>query len=51
MPSWLILIIIGVVLLVLGVATSIGTWLIYIGIAVLVISLILALVGRGRSRV
>ena len=51
MPSWLILIIIGVVLLILGVATGIGTWLIYIGIAVLVISLILGLVGRGRSRV
>ncbi|WP_162242662.1 DUF4175 domain-containing protein [Cellulomonas sp. Leaf395] len=51
MPTWLILIIVGVVLLILGVATGIGQWLIWIGVAVLVISLILALVGRGRSRV
>ncbi|WP_200943006.1 hypothetical protein [Cellulomonas sp. Root485] len=51
MPSWLILILVGVVLVVLGVATGIGQWLIWIGVAVLVISLILGLVGRGRSRV
>jgi hypothetical protein len=49
-PSWLILIIIGVVLLILGFA-GVAQWLIWIGIAVLVVSLILALVGRGRSRV
>ncbi|NMR21079.1 hypothetical protein [Cellulomonas fimi] len=51
MPTWLILIIIGAVLLILGVATGIGQWLIWIGVAVLVVSLILALVGRGSSRV
>jgi hypothetical protein len=51
MPSWLILILIGVVLVVLGVATSIGHFLIWIGVIVLVVSLILGLVGRGRSRV
>ena len=51
MPSWLILILVGVVLVVLGVATGIGQWLIWIGVAVLVISLILGLVGRGRSRI
>jgi hypothetical protein len=51
MPTWLILILVGVVLVVLGVATNIGTWLIWIGVIVLVISLILGLVGRGRSRV
>ncbi|WP_448629818.1 hypothetical protein [Cellulomonas soli] len=51
MPSWLILILVGVVLVVLGVATSIGQFLIWIGVAVLVVSLILGLVGRGRSRV
>ena len=51
MPSWLILILVGVVLVVLGVATGIGQWLIWIGVAVLVISLILGLVGRGSSRV
>ncbi|WP_426595098.1 hypothetical protein ACPPVS_05870 [Cellulomonas sp. McL0617] len=50
MPGWLILIIIGVILLILGFA-GVGSFLIWIGIAVLVISLILALVGRGRSRV
>ena len=51
MPSWLILILVGVVLVVLGVATNIGSFLIWIGVIVLVISLILGLVGRGRSRV
>jgi len=51
MPTWLILILVGVVLVVLGVATNIGTWLIWIGVIVLVVSLILGLVGRGRSRV
>ena len=51
MPTWLILILVGVVLVVLGVATNIGTWLIWIGVIVLVIRLILGLVGRGRSRV
>ncbi|WP_456825911.1 hypothetical protein [Cellulomonas sp. P5_E12] len=50
MPTWLILILVGVVLVVLGVATNIGTWLIWIGVIVLVVSLILGLVGRGRSR-
>ena len=51
MPSWLLLIIVGVVLLILGVAVTAAHWLIWIGIAVLVISLILGLVNRGRSRV
>ena len=51
MPTWLILILVGVVLVILGVATNIGQFLIWIGVAVLVISLILSLVGRGRSRV
>ena len=50
MPSWLILILVGVVLVVLGVATGIGEFLIWIGVIVLVVSLILGLVGRGRSR-
>ncbi|MBT0995608.1 hypothetical protein KIN34_15090 [Cellulomonas sp. DKR-3] len=47
MSAWLILIIIGVVLLILGFA-GVGQFLIWIGIAVLVVSLILALVGRRR---
>lgn len=51
MPSWLILIIVGVVLVVLGVATGIGHFLIWVGVAVLVISLLLGLFGGRRSRV
>jgi hypothetical protein len=51
MPSWLLLILVGVVLVVLGVATSIGHFLIWVGVIVLVVSLILGLVGRGRARV
>lgn len=51
MPSWLLILIIGVVLLILGVAVEAAQFLIWLGIAVLVISLILGLVGRGRARV
>ncbi|MBD3779441.1 MULTISPECIES: hypothetical protein [unclassified Cellulomonas] len=51
MPTWLILIIIGVVLLILGVAVEAAKFLLWIGIAVLVVSLILGLVRRGGSRV
>jgi membrane protein implicated in regulation of membrane protease activity len=50
MPSWLILIIVGAILLILGLS-GVGEFLIWIGVAVLVVSLVLALVGRGRSRV
>lgn len=49
MPSWLILVLIGVVLIIFGVAVEAAKLLIWIGIAVLVISLILSLVGRGRG--
>ncbi len=49
MPSWLLLIIVGAVLVILGVATNIGQFLIWIGVIVLVVSLILGLVGRGRG--
>ncbi|MFI2486785.1 hypothetical protein ACH47X_07735 [Promicromonospora kroppenstedtii] len=48
MPGWLILILIGVVLVILGVATEIGQFLIWIGVIVLVASLIIGLVGRRR---
>ena len=51
MPTWLIILIVGVVLLVLGVAVEAAKLLIWLGIAVLVVSLVLGLVGRGRSRV
>ena len=46
MPSWLLLIIIGVVLLILGVAITAAKFLIWVGIVVLVISLIVGLVRR-----
>jgi len=48
MPSWLLILIVGVLLLVFGVAVEAATILIWIGVAVLVVSLILGLVGRGR---
>ncbi|NTW38430.1 MAG: hypothetical protein HGA44_00845 [Cellulomonadaceae bacterium] len=51
MPTWLIILLVGVVLLVLGVAVPAAKLLIWIAIAVLVISLVMGLVGRGRSRV
>jgi uncharacterized membrane protein len=48
-PSWLILVLIGVVLVVLGVATEIGQFLIWIGVIVLVASLVISLVNRRRT--
>jgi uncharacterized membrane protein YtjA (UPF0391 family) len=51
MPTWLILIIIGVVLLVVGVAVEAAKILLWIGIAVLVVSLIMGLLRRGKARV
>lgn len=48
-PAWLILILVGVALVILGVATDIGQFLIWIGVIVLVVSLILGLVGRSRA--
>ncbi|WP_193312895.1 hypothetical protein [Georgenia subflava] len=51
MSLWLILIIVGVVMLILGVATEIGSFLIWLGVIVLVVSLIMTFVSRGRTRV
>ncbi len=51
MPAWLLLVIIGVVMLILGVAIEAAKFLIWVGIAVLVISLIVGLVRRGGSTV
>ena len=51
MPTWLILIILGAVLLIVGVAVEAAKILIWIGIAVLVVSLILGLLRRGKARV
>ena len=48
---WLLILIVGVVLLVLGIAIEAAKFLIWLGIAVLVISLVLGLVRRGASRV
>ena len=49
MPLWLILILIGVVLIVLGIATEIGQFLLWIGVVVLVVSLVLALMRRATT--
>jgi uncharacterized membrane protein YtjA (UPF0391 family) len=49
MPTWLLILIVGVVLLIIGVATEAAKILIWIGLAVLVVSLILGLLGRGKS--
>src|SRR5690606_32835877 len=51
MSLWLILIIVGVVMLIIGVAVEAAQVLSCGGVAVLVISLIVSLAGRGRSRV
>lgn len=48
MPSWLIILILGVVLLILG-FSGVAKFLIWVGVAVLVVSLVLALLGRARS--
>lgn len=50
MPLWLVLIIAGVVLLILGLA-GIAKILIWIGVVVLVVSLIGLLFTRTRTRV
>ena len=51
MPTWLLILLVGVVLLVLGIAVEAAKLLIWIGIAVLAVSLVLGLLGRSRSRV
>jgi hypothetical protein len=51
MPTWLIILLVGVVLLVLGVAVEAAQFLIWLGVIVLVVSLIMGLVGRGKARV
>ena len=51
MALWLILIIVGVIMLVIGVAVEAAQILIWIGIIILVASIIMSLVTRGRNRV
>lgn len=50
MALWLILVLVGVVLIVLGIAIEAAKVILWIGIALLVISLVGWLVGRLRSR-
>ncbi|HLS49086.1 MAG TPA: hypothetical protein VK024_03765 [Actinomycetaceae bacterium] len=50
MPLWLTLIVIGVILLIVGLAVEAAKVLIWIGIIVAVISLIMSLVTRTRTR-
>lgn len=51
MPLWLILVIVGAVLAIVGFG-GVGTWLIWVGIIVLVVGAVLTLVNRGsRGRV
>lgn len=46
MPTWLILIIVGAVLAVIGFG-GVGTWLIYVGVIVLIVGAVLTVVGRS----
>jgi uncharacterized membrane protein YtjA (UPF0391 family) len=50
MPLWLMLIVIGVVLAVVGFA-GIGSWLIWVGVIVLVVGAVLTLVSRSSSSI
>lgn len=47
MPLWLLLIIIGVVMALLGVFVNAAQFLIYVGIAILVVGIIVSLVRRA----
>ncbi len=49
MPLWLILVIVGAVLLILGVAIEAAKILIWIGIIVLVVSLVIGLLNRAKG--
>ncbi|MFC5380943.1 hypothetical protein [Aquipuribacter nitratireducens] len=50
MPLWLILIVVGVILAIVGFG-GVGDILIWIGVIVLVVGLVGILIGRGRSKV
>lgn len=51
MALWLILIIVGVVMLVVGVAVEAAKILIWIGLAILIVSIIMSIISRGKRRV
>ena len=45
-----VLAVIAVILIVVGFTTAAVQWLLWIGIGLLVVAVVLALVGRGRTR-
>lgn len=51
MALWLVLILVGIVMIIIGVATAAAKFLIWLGIAILVISLVMSLLRRGKARV
>lgn len=51
MSLWLLLIIVGAILLIIGVAVEAAQILIWIGVIILVVSLIMSVIGRGKNRV
>ena len=48
MPAWLLLVVLGIVLAVIGFGGA-GNLLIWLGVIVLVVGLIMTFVGRSRS--
>jgi uncharacterized membrane protein YtjA (UPF0391 family) len=50
MPLWLTLIVVGIVLAVIGFG-GVGSWLIWIGVIVLIVGAVMTLVGRSSSRI
>jgi len=48
MPAWLLLVVLGIVLAVIGFGGA-GNLLIWLGVIVLVVGLIITFVGRSRS--
>lgn len=48
MPLWLILVIVGVILAVVGFA-GVGQILVYIGVAILIVGLVLTLMNRSKG--
>ena len=46
MPLWLILIVVGAILAIVGFG-GVGSWLIWVGVIVLIVGAVLTLVGRS----
>lgn len=49
MSMWLILIVVGVIMLIIGVAVPAAKILIWLGVALAVIAVIMSLLGRSRT--